>query len=153
MMAEKTDTDWARVSAAIGFINATDETPALLDLNLPNANPSYGGNVGLFTAEHDQECGTFTVLNLGHYNTLSAEEWKEFALDQLDESQKLIFERAIYDAYFDEADGGIRCCCGASAEVEFDESVTMCACCAGALIGAALDDEETVAEFMSKVVV
>jgi hypothetical protein len=150
MRTYKMKINWNKVSEAIGFINATMHKPALLDLNLPNANPSYGGNVGLFTAEHNPEATTYTVLNLGYYDHRSAEEWKEFALDQLDEKQQRVFEDGLSYACFEEADGGIHCSCGASAEVEFDEAVTMCASCAGSLIGAALEDEQTVAEYMTK---
>lgn len=142
--------DWDRVQKAIGFINAFEMEKPLLDLHLPNASPSYGGDVGLFTAEHHHGANTYTVLNLGYYNTLSAKEWMEIALEQLDEKQQRVFEDGLSYACFEGADGGILCSCGASAEVEFDEAVTMCASCAGSLIGAALEDEQTVAEWMEK---
>ena len=139
---------WRRVHKAIGFINAFEMDKPLLDLHLPNASPSYGGNVGLFTAEHHTGANTYTVLNFGYYNTKTAEEWKEIALEQLDEKQQRVFEVGLRDGCLVEVDGGIHCGCGQPAEVEFDKEVTLCACCAGSVIGAALDDEQTVAEWM-----
>ena len=148
-MKMKIKKDWNRVQKAIGFINAFEMEKPLLDLHLPNASPSYGGDVGLFTAENHHEADTYTVLNFGYYNTKTAVEWMDFALEQLDEKQQRVFGDGLRDGCLIEVDGGIHCSCGAPAEVEFDEeTVTLCACCAGCIIGAALDDEQTVAKYM-----
>lgn len=141
---------WDKVSKAIGFINAWEIEKPLLDLHLPNASPSYGGNVGLYTAEHHHGADTYTVLNFGYYNTKTAEEWKEIALEQLDEKQQRVFEDGLRDGCLVEVGGALQCGCGQPAEVEFDKEVTLCACCAGCIIGAALDDEQTVAEWMEE---
>jgi hypothetical protein len=145
--------DWRKVRAAIGFINCGSGDEPEVELLLSNSDPSYGGMVGIETAEHCNCCENvrtrLTVLNMGYYKAACPDCWELRVSEQLAGNEKELkqFKDGLYSPQNIDASRSLKCDCEAPATVCFDEgNAHTCAWCAGAVIGAAQEDEESVRE-------